>query len=241
MDAKDRSIPAYAGETVEAPDWDETPRVDPRVRGGDLGAKRPARRVAGRSPRTRGRHPTRRISGPSTGSIPAYAGETQKCNPHDRNQQVDPRVRGGDQLTDGAADLSMGRSPRTRGRRCGCGAESGCGGSIPAYAGETDLHYETIAASRVDPRVRGGDRLERIERYAATGRSPRTRGRQRVTYDLHYETRSIPAYAGETRRLCASSRYRKVDPRVRGGDALPPKLLSQLAGRSPRTRGRRPP
>ena len=51
------SIPACAGEAMAAatlPDWI---RVDPRMRGGGITAKRPSGRVGGRSPHARGRRP----------------------------------------------------------------------------------------------------------------------------------------------------------------------------------------
>ena len=153
------SIPAYAGETLVSMRQRSPPRVDPRVRGGDIHVCRASHSLPG--------------------SIPAYAGETCWRKTDGTQSRVDPRVRGGDPgqylagaypmgrsprtrgdtTTPAVARYTPGRSPRTRGRRYGFPYPYPTGGSIPAYAGETQLVFLGLDATRVDPRVRGGDSL----------------------------------------------------------------------------------
>src|SRR5690606_32662044 len=74
--ARPRSIPAYAGETrTRSAIW-ATPRVDPRVCGGNLWTAEPRLPFRGRSPRMRGKQECRIPTFPPMRSIPAYAGET---------------------------------------------------------------------------------------------------------------------------------------------------------------------
>ena len=71
-------------------------------------------------------------------------------------------------------------------------------GSIPAYAGETRLKMTPEIPCRVDPRVRGGDHTPNGAELVDKGRSPRTRGRRMSAALRSEDSRSIPAYAGET-------------------------------------------
>ena len=111
-----RSIPAYAGETGTTRAGCPWRWVDPRVRGGDVHHLRGRRGFEGRSPRTRGRL-RRTMRGLRRGrSIPAYAGETFAGDTRKAQDQVDPRVRGGDKSIPYSNGWMSGRSPRTRGR-----------------------------------------------------------------------------------------------------------------------------
>jgi len=154
-----RSIPAYAGETSLTPYRLEVMGVDPRVRGGDQLFWPAGSPDEGRSPRTRGRLVFLGGFDAKRGSIPAYAGETVFWSFCRSLLRVDPRVRGGDSTRWHALSGWTGRSPRTRGRLFD-DADLGAGErSIPAYAGETASRAAIMAARRVDPRVRGGDRF----------------------------------------------------------------------------------
>ncbi len=75
-----------------------------------------------------------------------------------------------------------------------------------------------LVKDQVDPRVGGGDNVPRKRRIAATGRSPRGRGRRlELGSDLEVG-RSIPAWAGETGLTMSLESWWRVDPRVGGGD-----------------------
>src|SRR5690606_32069996 len=75
--ARDGSIPANAGETPTHPASTDSPRVDPRERGGDGSTARNWQWSGGRSPRTRGRLEAPEEGRTGEGSIPANAGETR--------------------------------------------------------------------------------------------------------------------------------------------------------------------
>ncbi len=234
-----RSIPACAGETARRGCRDRPSRVDPRVRGGDASVVPNATRARGRSPRARGRPPSRDWRSGRAGSIPACAGETWWRRSSRRPSRVDPRVRGGDASARMISRAGMGRSPRARGRRCTQEAAALGQGSIPACAGETSSATCTAPLPRVDPRVRGGDSSGSWRGLRVGGRSPRARGRPVFNSSWAANMGSIPACAGETEGFPRSASCARVDPRVRGGDSNADALGSVFQGRSPRARGRR--
>src|SRR5690606_20448659 len=92
------SIPAYAGETILANSVHRPERVDPRVCGGNVSVTCYLTVLYGRSPRMRGKRPTRRSDRHRRGSIPAYAGETSSTKPPPASTRVDPRVCGGNEV-----------------------------------------------------------------------------------------------------------------------------------------------
>ncbi len=71
------------------------------------------------------------------------------------------------------------------------------------------------------------------------GRSPRTRGSHRGAGRGRQSHGSIPAHAGEPAGSRRRPRWRRVDPRARGGAATLICVTSKRDGRSPRTRGSR--
>ena len=73
------------------------------------------------------------------GSIPAWAGETQRLGGSHSPLEVYPRVGGGNGLADGEVGIGQGLSPRGRGKRLGVEIQLLGQGSIPAWAGETEL------------------------------------------------------------------------------------------------------
>ncbi len=177
VQARRRSIPAWAGETVSSAVASRPREVDPRVGGGDAYTSRGRRTPDGRSPRGRGR--PKEAAGRSIGrwSIPAWAGETRAASSIAAAMRVDPRVGGGDGSSAAGAGIRRGRSPRGRGRPVKVGRWAGEKGSIPAWAGETDRVLISMYVLRVDPRVGGGDKVKRWGAYCENGRSPRGRGR----------------------------------------------------------------
>ena len=132
-----RSIPAYAGETVEWGDASWPGEVDPRVCGGNNSVSWCTHPNRGRSPRMRGKPSCRPQARAQARSIPAYAGETDE-RPRDRDiDQVDPRVCGGNRRKNMDSAASRGRSPRMRGKHPNPLHVASMNRSIPAYAGET--------------------------------------------------------------------------------------------------------
>src|SRR5690606_29426556 len=113
-------------------------------------------------------------------------------------QGVDPRVCGGNAARPGRSPGRDGRSPRMRGKRAPDGDGPMATGSIPAYAGETSRNTRIRRRLRVDPRVCGGNLVERVAESVKDGRSPRMRGKLASPSAPINCWRSIPAYAGET-------------------------------------------
>ena len=148
-------------------------------------------------------------------------------------------MRGGDRGGEQPRFRRRGRSPRARGRPVVLPCVLFHDGSIPACAGETPTSYSCSVDHRVDPRVRGGDDIERWLISSVSGRSPRARGRPRARDQGRRPAGSIPACAGETLAHLVDQAGHEVDPRVRGGDGSRRFRAFFVPGRSPRARGRR--
>ena len=89
----------------------------------------------------------------------------------------------------------------------------------------------------VYPRVCGGTGLWRTEIDSRVGLSPRVRGNLDELNLRRRYRRSIPACAGEPRRLDILYESPRVYPRVCGGTGLAPRGVNPDAGLSPRVRG----
>ncbi len=132
-----RSIPACAGKTAPEPADVRPRRVDPRVRGENRCRWAPAVARSGRSPRARGKPPSRALDQVPSRSIPACAGKTDRCHRTATGARVDPRVRGENRAMPNAGPTPEGRSPRARGKHSYAGLTVVADGSIPACAGKT--------------------------------------------------------------------------------------------------------
>ncbi len=140
-------------------------------------------------------------------------------------------------MVDQAAIEDKGRSPRTRGSLRVLLLRVILWRSIPAYAGEPRSSTPRTSSVRVDPRVRGGADRNHRDPQLVEGRSPRTRGSQRLDLRQRVVVGSIPAYAGEPDKACHKTPNVQVDPRVRGGATRGTSRSPWSRGRSPRTRG----
>mgnify|MGYP001040011607 CR=1 FL=1 len=213
------SIPAHAGKTSASTRSCAASRVDPRSRGEDTTRPGQRTRTLGRSPLTRGRRlgVLQRLGG--VGSIPAHAGKTAQRRDCSSRQRVDPRSRGEDGAWRHRAASGCGRSPLTRGRRQRTQVQQQRSGSIPAHAGKTVAQQRIRGVQQVDPRSRGEDLSSITRSTIACGRSPLTRGRQRLGGREDDPAGSIPAHAGKTSRSAPSRACPRVDPRSRGEDS----------------------
>ena len=133
-----RSIPAWAGETVLPLTTRSRLKVYPRVGGGNAGGIVLHQKLVGLSPRGRGKLLGHLRIVARIGSIPAWAGETGDRRFHRPVNPVYPRVGGGNGGGAGDVKGSPGLSPRGRGKPTLCHPPPGRGGSIPAWAGETE-------------------------------------------------------------------------------------------------------
>ena len=215
-----------------------TPRVHPRVCGGNKSWRLRIPEKPGPSPRVRGKPGTQLPLDHIGRSIPACAGETLVCVRRPVRHAVHPRVCGGNSDLGRNHALDDGPSPRVRGKPF----------RKHAHGHET----------RSIPRVCGGNLGNTLTANPDTGPSPRVRGKRPGRLPARTSRRSIPACAGETHsgprrhprrkvhpRVCgenspamATSRCSPVHPRVCGGNGFIVCVLDHRMGPSPRVRGK---
>ena len=214
---RQRSIPACAGEPSLWRKDGVAVKVYPRVCGGTKADVNKTAAVEGLSPRVRGNlaKPLRKVG--RVRSIPACAGEPRAKPPFPGSTQVYPRVCGGtcnDQLR---VEQRIGLSPRVRGNLFGRYEQAAGPGSIPACAGEPASPTDRSFRPAVYPRVCGGTIAAVLSCRNVTGLSPRVRGNHEARYADHGSAGSIPACAGEPRRVFVCRGALEVYPRVCGG------------------------
>ena len=132
-----------------------------------------------------------------------------------------------------------GLSPRVRGNLCFAYLRAPSTGSIPACAGEPTTEQAPLCIAGVYPRVCGGTYDGTGARAANEGLSPRVRGNRADDWEQAGIARSIPACAGEPRRITTAAASRGVYPRVCGGTKSPWSIVLRSRGLSPRVRGNR--
>ena len=87
----------------------------------------------------------------------------------------------------------------------------------------------------------GGGNAAAVEcRVSHCGLSPRGRGKRPALLLIDRRRRSIPAWAGETRRRCRSGLLGRVYPRVGGGNTSWAAWTMAVTSLSPRGRGKHP-
>ena len=134
---------------------------------------------------------------------------------------------------------ARGLSPRGRGKPGGKAAGIPPPlGSIPAWAGETFMHMESIPHYSVYPRVGGGNGAAVGQMVSGGGLSPRGRGKPPYAVPRPASARSIPAWAGETPARGMACCAFPVYPRVGGGNPYLRHATARLSGLSPRGRGK---
>ena len=233
------SIPAHAGEPSGSASTRTSRRVYPRARGGASPCPKRESHGLGLSPRTRGSHERQPPGRPTSGSIPAHAGEPYIRSHTKGVEQVYPRARGGAVGGSSPASTMYGLSPRTRGSLIFDPTPKASSRSIPAHAGEPSEARARRAPCTVYPRARGGALYSIPHQRRRAGLSPRTRGSRRRLEPGEHHVRSIPAHAGEPPSSTSPRDTRKVYPRARGGAVAEVNSFALIVGLSPRTRGSR--
>ena len=148
-------IPAHAGKTSRCFIARVSRAAHPRSRG-ENGIQTAVQTVAdGSSPLTRGKHKFKKTLEFAGGLIPAHAGKTSSRPRPRRAGGAHPRSRGENNNLDGAAEVTPGSSPLTRGKHRSHERGNYVGGLIPAHAGKTIDIACTRPLTRAHPRSRG--------------------------------------------------------------------------------------
>ena len=130
-----------------------------------------------------------------------------------------------------------GLSPRVRGNHGNAGVLQLPTRSIPAGAGEPQLHPRGIGWDAVYPRGCGGTILTGTMARSSPGLSPRVRGNLHGFGGAAQSYRSIPAGAGERGTNTPNNFAAKVYPRGCGGTIAKLLPIRATIGLSPRVRG----
>ena len=134
--------------------------------------------------------------------------------------------------------VAVGSSPRVRGKPADPGLRRGSPGLIPACAGKTAPQSPTRCATGAHPRVCGENSRMCLRNISSMGSSPRVRGKQVVEDGHRRRVRLIPACAGKTRPRVLVNRFGGAHPRVCGENTSSHAVPNEVAGSSPRVRGK---
>ena len=215
--ARQRFIPASAGNTSNKSARKRVSAVHPRERGEHLEQERPQARLGGSSPRARGTLVQAHEHDFVVRFIPASAGNTAPRAPGGTGRPVHPRERG-EHL---AAVDDAGDGVRF----------------IPASAGNTRRCPRGAGGTPVHPRERGEHCIATSWAAHSVGSSPRARGTPVTGNQCIAESRFIPASAGNTSQTKGCPPCLPVHPRERGEHYLEAAKLWGEFGSSPRARG----
>ena len=169
-------IPARAGNTPQPRYAPRPVRAHPRSRGEHLPAPLTTLTLSGSSPLARGTRSASAPIFPSTGLIPARAGNTQgdffpagRCEAH-------PRSRGEHAMHSEHLTKNRGSSPLARGTLARCKSFDKRVGLIPARAGNTSPCLTRNSDIRAHPRSRGEHPRSYSWLFSFLGSSPLARG-----------------------------------------------------------------
>ena len=236
-EARDRFIPARAGNGRRRRRGSWASTVHPRARGERRKSSACARSIGGSSPRARGTAAAPREYWRAGRFIPARAGNgTPTVAPPSQNA-VHPRARGERARLRLPRRLASGSSPRARGTGYPVAGYERHDRFIPARAGNGRLVVRAKDTMAVHPRARGERRESTRRIVSIAGSSPRARGTGPARIDGIDEVRFIPARAGNGEHHPSSASDPPVHPRARGERITRPCIASTSSGSSPRARG----
>ena len=234
-----RIIPARAGQTVALLSAANAPPDHPRACGANGSLYDTVKRMAGSSPRVRGkRRFCTSMSAPNR-IIPARAGQTPWSCPGRTGWSDHPRACGANGWLPVEDRHNAGSSPRVRGKLRPLPRVRGGVRIIPARAGQTARCCWITTCSPDHPRACGANMDLTIANAYRPGSSPRVRGKRETGREKTRRNRIIPARAGQT-RWCPPWRSLYPDhPRACGANGWLPIEDRYNTGSSPRVRGKR--
>ena len=185
----------------------------------------------------------------TVGLIPAWAGKTPAVSMLYARVPAHPRVGGENTKTRMSPGLTVGSSPRGRGKHFALIDVLFEERLIPAWAGKTILSPGLNCAHRAHPRVGGENNIPSLMAGKWWGSSPRGRGKRDNTKQFFPHFGLIPAWAGKTtgaglccwhfvKRVPVPAESGAAHPRVGGENENAPRLVDVSQGSSPRGRGK---
>ena len=233
-----RIIPARAGQTCRRALFARRPADHPRACGANADRVENRFTEHGSSPRVRGKPAATRDQDTQTRIIPARAGQTWRRRPIRTRCPDHPRACGANRRPRHRRSNSSGSSPRVRGKPRRTQRARRARRIIPARAGQT-YRMDTITGRQSDhPRACGANPGLEGPRAWYYGSSPRVRGKPMPVTNVDWETRIIPARAGQTQSVNGHHDYSQDHPRACGANGFVPAFSGVTSGSSPRVRGK---
>ena len=198
--ARDRIIPAHAGQTTSGLPGSVTSSDHPRACGTNVEMHASLGSHVGSSPRMRGKLRQQLHVPELFRIIPAHAGQTVSIVPRS------------------FASRFAGSSPRMRGKLLHAGLQLAQHRIIPAHAGQTRLSVVTRIVWADHPRACGANLHTVTPRSNMPGSSPRMRGKPGRGRPIRARIRIIPAHAGQTSLLTVAVNPLPDHPRACGAN-----------------------
>ena len=190
----------------------------PRECGANPAARHAERSHVGSSPRVRGKLICQLPPCPPERIIPASAGQTLEAIRTAHDCADHPRECGANFFVPTVVVVFAGSSPRVRGKLADKVAMLAAHRIIPASAGQTTTRCNRPVLRSDHPRECGANRPATSRWLAATGSSPRVRGKHAVLlYGVHF-ARIIPASAGQTAPIAHTTIGASDHPRECGAN-----------------------
>ena len=239
LQAKQRIIPASAGQTDQGQSERGLGTDHPRECGANVGGVNVVSSPFGSSPRVRGKLALRLKGLHLDRIIPASAGQTFQTCSFTVIRSDHPRECGANMMSNVSLHRAVGSSPRVRGKHVFDDYFSYDFRIIPASAGQTHGKHVKQGRWTDHPRECGANVVQGRRFAVHRGSSPRVRGERRhVRQRLRRRDRIIPASAGQTRGRSSSRKNRSDHPRECGANGAGRVPYRRGQGSSPRVRGK---
>ena len=233
-----RIIPAHAGQTSPATRPAGRAPDHPRACGANTLRRWVMPSRSGSSPRMRGKQRTGHRVQAARRIIPAHAGQTKPAWHRSLMPSDHPRACGANSGQPQTGGDDFGSSPRMRGKPAARSRRVMRVRIIPAHAGQTSAAARAGWSRPDHPRACGANVLTLHLHHAASGSSPRMRGKRLDFKGFELKSRIIPAHAGQTTTTGACDAATKDHPRACGANAKWLRSCPAPSGSSPRMRGK---
>ena len=233
-----RIIPARAGQTTLRFHSTFRSSDHPRACGANNAAMNIPVLLSGSSPRVRGKRPSPQGRARHGRIIPARAGQTSARSARTNESSDHPRACGANRRTVRLFGVSVGSSPRVRGKRHALVGQIEHLRIIPARAGQTATPKAVVIIPPDHPRACGANSIVLLTALGGGGSSPRVRGKRWRRSGFPRRVRIIPARAGQTSKMPLMVNRYSDHPRACGANSRAFIRFCAVSGSSPRVRGK---